>query len=621
MELLSIDCRNYIVRNRRDRNNMKRNKISRAYVASSVNALLKMCLHLSLVTNGANGFCPRQPMVSIRKPTFVSSFVGKSTIVDRKYQQIKQSSQLSMMFDQLSSAISTVVKDFGPKQRITEESIKSALRSVRRSLLDADVNIDVADALIDGVKRRCLGETMVKGVTADQQFIKAMYDELVDMMGGDSSSSSSSSGNPMMGPVPNAPPASTLAIGTKGNPAVVLLAGLQGAGKTTAAGKLALYLKEREIDYTAVEADGSADESMTVSRLPKRNRKVLIAAADVYRPAAITQLEILGKSVDVDVFSMGTEADPVDIAKNALEKATKEGYDTLIVDTAGRQIIDDNLMDELKRIKEAVQPDETLLVVDAMTGQEAASLTASFDSAVGLTGAILTKMDGDSRGGAAVSVRGVSGKPIKFVGTGERTPDMEPFYPDRMASRILGMGDVLSIVEKAQAEVSDEEALIMKEKAKNAQFDFDDFLKQAKLVSKMGSLGGIAKMMPGMGSVSSEQLIAAEKRLKKNEAMIAVMTEDERKTPDLLIKDSKARERLQRIAEFSEYPLAEVKQFISEFQKMRTMMSRMTKASDKMDPAMAGVDGGDMPMPGNRASRRASKKKKKIGGGGGGGFG
>jgi len=526
-----------------------------------------------------------------------------------------------MMFDQLSSAISTVVKDFGPKQRITEESIKSALRSVRRSLLDADVNIDVADALIDGVKRRCLGETMVKGVTADQQFIKAMYDELVDMMGGDSSSSSSSSGNPMMGPVPNAPPASTLAIGTKGNPAVVLLAGLQGAGKTTAAGKLALYLKEREIDYTAVEADGSADESMTVSRLPKRNRKVLIAAADVYRPAAITQLEILGKSVDVDVFSMGTEADPVDIAKNALEKATKEGYDTLIVDTAGRQIIDDNLMDELKRIKETVQPDETLLVVDAMTGQEAASLTASFDSAVGLTGAILTKMDGDSRGGAAVSVRGVSGKPIKFVGTGERTPDMEPFYPDRMASRILGMGDVLSIVEKAQAEVSDEEALIMKEKAKNAQFDFDDFLKQAKLVSKMGSLGGIAKMMPGMGSVSSEQLIAAEKRLKKNEAMIAVMTEDERKTPDLLIKDSKARERLQRIAEFSEYPLAEVKQFISEFQKMRTMMSRMTKASDKMDPAMAGVDGGDMPMPGNRASRRASKKKKKVGGGGGGGFG
>merc|ERR1712194_629175 len=341
------------------------------------------------------------------------------------------------------------------------------------------------------------------------------------------------------------------------------------------------------------------------SRLPKRNRKVLLAAADVYRPAAITQLEILGKSVDVEVFSLGTEADPVDIVEKALEKAKKEGYDTLIVDTAGRQIIDDNLMGELQRIKETVKPNETLLVVDAMTGQEAASLTAAFDSAVGLTGAVLTKMDGDSRGGAAVSVRGVSGKPIKFIGTGERTPDLEPFYPDRMASRILGMGDVLSIVEKAQAEMSDEEAKRMNEKVKNAEFDFDDFLKQAKMVSKMGSLGGIAKMMPGMGQISSEQLIAAEKRLKKDEAMIAVMTDDERENPDLLIKDKESRERLERIAKFSEMPIGDVKQFISEFQKMRTMMSR------QMNSAMAGKDGGDMPKPGNRAARRAAKKKKK----------
>jgi signal recognition particle subunit SRP54 len=391
--------------------------------------------------------------------------------------------------------------------------------------------------------------------------------------------------------------------------------------KTKNIRKLALYLKEREVDYT-IEPEESDDEAaMTTARLPKRNRKVLIAAADVYRPAAITQLEILGESVGVDVFSMGTDADPVDIAEKALEKAKKEGYDTLIVDTAGRQIIDENLMDELKNIKEAVKPDEILLVVDAMTGQEAASLTASFDSAVGLTGAILTKIDGDSRGGAAVSVRGVSGKPIKFVGTGERTPDLEPFYPDRMASRILGMGDILSIVEKAQAEISDEEATRMNEKVKNNEFDFNDFLQQAKLVSTMGSLGGVAKMMPGMGGVSSEQMIAAEKRLKKNEAMIAVMTEEERSNPDLLIKDSKALERLLRIAKFSNMPLSDVKQFMSEFQKMGTMMSRMSKANDKMDPASAGSNGMDMAMPGNRAARRQTKKKKKAGKGGGGGFG
>lgn len=302
----------------------------------------------------------------------------------------RKSIELNMMFDQLSNAISNIVNDFGPKRRITETSIKPALRDVRRALLDADVNIDVADALIEGVKRRSLGEDVLKGVTADQQLIKAMYDELLDLMGGDSSAQSSSE---PMGATASAP-ASTLKVGRPGNPAVILLAGLQGAGKTTAAGKLALYLKEREVDYTAQVEGG---EPMLVSKLPKQNRKVLLAAADVYRPAAIKQLEILGESIGVYVFSMGTEADPVDIAKAAVAKAREEGYDTVVVDTAGRQVIDANLMGELKRIKEAVEPDETLLVVDAMTGQEAASLTAAFDSAVGLTGAILTKMDGDSR--------------------------------------------------------------------------------------------------------------------------------------------------------------------------------------------------------------------------------
>ena len=261
-----------------------------------------------------------------------------------------------------------------------------------------------------------------------------------------------------------------------------------------------------------------------------------------------------------------------------------------------------------------------------MTGQEAASLTAAFDSAVGLTGAVLTKMDGDSRGGAAVSVRGVSGKPIKFVGTGEKTPDLEPFYPARMASRILDMGDVVSLVEKASAQVSDEEAKKMQEKMLSAEFDFDDFLKQAKMVTSMGSLGGVAKLMPGMAGVDQSQIRAAESRLKKNEALINSMTKQERKRPELLITDRTARSRLQRIAKGSGSKIDEARAFMSEFQRMKTMMSRMSKMAGPggaagMDPALAQAQGADMPMPGNRSARRQAKKKKKAGRGFGGGFG
>mmetsp|Transcript_43960 Transcript_43960/g.133928 ORF Transcript_43960/g.133928 Transcript_43960/m.133928 type:complete len:446 (-) Transcript_43960:248-1585(-) len=445
-----------------------------------------------------------------------------------------------------------------------------------------------------------------------------MYDELLDMMGGESSASSRPGG------ATSNVPAATLATGSVEEPAVILLAGLQGAGKTTAAGKLALYLKEREVDYDAVEEMGEEAESMLASRLPTRNRKVLLAAADVYRPAAIKQLEVLGESIGVDVFSMGTEADPVDIAAAALDKAKAEGYDTVLVDTAGRQVIDEDLMDELRRIKEKVVPDETLLVVDAMTGQEAASLTAAFDSAVGISGAVLTKLDGDSRGGAAVSVRGVSGKPIKFVGTGEKTPDLEPFYPDRMASRILGMGDVVSLVEKAAAEVSDADAAKMQQKMLEAKFDFDDFIKQSKLVSKMGSFAGVAKMIPGMaGQIDNSKIREIEKRMKKNESMINSMTKKERSDPALLITDRTARSRLRRITQGSGNMLEDGVQFMSEFQRMRTMMSRMQKqmggpgAGPEAEPAMAGAGG----PAGNRASRRAAKKNKKRGGGGARGFG
>jgi len=524
------------------------------------------------------------------------------------------------MFDQLTSAISEVAKKLGPKQRMTETSIKPALREVRRALLDADVNVDVADTLIEGVRKRSLGREVIEGVTAEQQFVKAMYDELLDMMGGDSAVSAASQGPQLL-------PAATLAAGTAGNPAIILLAGLQGAGKTTAAGKLALFLKEREVDYDKVAELSEEEQKVLTSRLPKRERKVLLVAADVYRPAAIQQLKVLGERIGVEVYSQSTDDDPVDIVKAGIDKAKAEGYDTVIVDTAGRQVIDAELMSELQRMKEVSQAEETLLIVDAMTGQEAASLTAAFDNAVGLTGAILTKMDGDSRGGAAVSVRGVSGKPIKFVGTGEKTADLEPFYPDRMASRILGMGDVVSLVEKAAAEVSDAEALAMQEKMKDATFDFDDFLKQSELVTKMGSVAGIAKLMPGMGGqLNMNQIRDVEARLKKNKAMINSMTKKERLNPDLLIKDRTARSRLIRITKGSGMEFEAGQQFMSEFQRMRTMMSRMQKQmGGQMDPNAALGPGAEdemaAAMPGNRAMRRALKKKKTKGRGGGGGFG
>ncbi|KAK1734807.1 signal recognition particle subunit SRP54, partial [Skeletonema marinoi] len=531
--------------------------------------------------------------------------------------------QLNMMFDQLSSALTDVAKNFGGKQRMTENSIQPALKSVRRALLDADVNVDVATALIEGVKRRSLGKEVTKGVTAEQQFIKAMYDELLDMMGGDAEAQGN---NGMVGSPSLQSPTATLAYSSDSSkPAVILLAGLQGAGKTTAAGKLALYLKEREVDPNAISELSEEERSKTLaSRLPKRNRKVLLAAADVYRPAAIEQLQILGKQIDVEVFSMGVDADPADIAKAAVEKAKKEGFDTVVVDTAGRQVVDEELMEELRRVKKTVQPDETLLVVDAMTGQAAASLTASFDSAVGITGALLTKLDGDSRGGAAVSIRGVSGKPIKFVGVGEKTADLEPFYPDRMASRILGMGDVISLVEKASMEVSDADAARMQEKMAKAEFDFDDFMNQSKMVSKMGSMAGVAKMLPGLGGmIDNSQMAQVEKRIKRSEAMICSMTKRERANPELVLTDKTGRSRITRITKGAGLAFEDGLTFMSEFQKMRTMMSRMSKQAGMGVSPEEGGDAEMMPaMAGNRNARRAAKKKGKKGGRGGGmGFG
>ncbi|KAL7577024.1 hypothetical protein ACA910_006769 [Epithemia clementina (nom. ined.)] len=540
------------------------------------------------------------------------------------------------MFDQLSAAISSVAQNLASSKssKMTEQSIKPALRQVRRALLEADVNVEVADTLLEGVKKRSLGQAVIQGVSAEQQFVKAMYDELLDLMGGDSSSTTTSSSKSTSLPKGTSIPAAQLVTGTPANPAVILLAGLQGAGKTTAAGKLALFLSQREVDYEKAAAEqGDSEELLLPSRMPKRQRKVLLVAADVYRPAAIEQLQVLGQRINVPVYTedITKVKDPVIIVKNALTKAKKEQlYDTIIVDTAGRQVVDDNLMNELKRMKQVSQADETLLIVDAMTGQEAATLTAAFDQAVGVTGAILTKLDGDSRGGAAVSVRAVSGQPIKFVGTGEKLEDLEPFYPDRMASRILGMGDVVSLVEKASAQVSEAEALKLQEKMKEATFDFEDFMKQSELISKMGSVAGLAKLMPGMGGqLSNAKIREVEERLKKSKALINSMTRKERNNPDLLIKDSTARSRLIRITKGSGLKLQEGQQFMSEFQRMRTMMARMSKVMDPGGAAnglSAGASDEDLMgaamAGGNRSMRRAAKKNKKgRAGGGGGGFG
>ncbi len=446
------------------------------------------------------------------------------------------------MFEALSDRLEGAWKKLRGQDKISESNIQEALREVRRALLEADVNLQVVKDFVAQVQEKALGADVITGVRPDQQFIKIVYDELLEIMGDTN--------------VPLADAAEA--------PTVVLMAGLQGTGKTTAAAKLALHLR-------------------------KQNRSTLLVATDVYRPAAIDQLITLGKQIGVPVFDLGSDANPVEIARQGLEKAKAEGINTVIIDTAGRLQIDPAMMAELAQIKEAVQPDDVLLVVDAMTGQEAANLTRTFHSQIGITGAILTKLDGDTRGGAALSVRSISGQPIKFVGVGEKVEALQPFYPDRMASRILGMGDVLSLVEKAQEEVDMADAEKMQEKILSAQFDFNDFLKQTRLLKAMGSLGGIMKMLPGMNKISGEQLEQGEAQLKRAEAMINSMTLDERKNPDLLAGSPSRR---RRIAKGAGFGLDDVSKLVSDFQKMRSLMQQMGKGQF---PGMGGLPGmGDM---------------------------
>lgn len=493
-----------------------------------------------------------------------------------------RSTPLNMVMDGLMTRLDGALQSIGGTRKITEAAVDDTLKDVRRALLDSDVNLQVTDSIIEGVKQRSIGTEVTAGVTAQQQLIKNMYDELLVIMGN--------------GSVP-------LAANPMGeDPTVVLMAGLQGAGKTTSAAKLALACTQARDDAG------------------KPTRGAVLAACDIYRPAAIKQLQLLGEKIGVEVFTLGQNVSAVDIATQAVARARELQAETglphtLIVDTAGRQVIDGPLMQELADVKTAVQPDETLLVVDAMTGQEAATLTARFNDDIGITGAILTKLDGDTQGGAALSVRAVSGCPIKFVGMGETMVPLEPFYPERLASRILGQGDVVSLVEKAQEKLSEREAADIFNKIQSARFDFDDFLKQAKMVQSMGSMSNMMSMIPGMaGQVSKKQMMEAERKLKYQEIIIAAMTDEERGNPDLLIRDADSSERIERIAEASARDVSDVENFIGEFQQMRTMMMRMSKqmpgAGDGPGDDPFDASGGPA-LSGNRAARRAAKKAKK----------
>ncbi|WP_373538166.1 signal recognition particle protein [Microcoleus sp.] len=469
------------------------------------------------------------------------------------------------MFEALADRLESTWKKLRGQNKISESNIQDAIKEVRRALLEADVNLQVVKNFVGEVTAKAQGAEVVSGVRPDQQFIKIVHDELVRVMG-----------------ETNVPLATA-----ESGPTVILMAGLQGTGKTTATAKLALHLR-------------------------KQNLTALLVATDIYRPAAIDQLLTLGKQIDVPVFELGKDTDPVEIARQGLERGKELGVDTIIIDTAGRLQIDQEMMAELVRIKQTVQPHETLLVVDAMTGQEAANLTRTFHDQIGITGAILTKLDGDSRGGAALSVRQISGAPIKFVGVGEKVEALQPFYPERMASRILGMGDVLTLVEKAQEEFDIADAEKMQEKMLTAKFDFTDFLKQTRLLKNMGSLGGIMKMIPGMNKLSDEQMRQGEVQLKRTEAMINSMTIEERRNPELLASSPSRRRRIGKGAGYAEN---DVTKLVSDFQKMRTMMQQMSQGNFAGMGGMPGMPGmGGMPgMPGMGGQKKKKKNKPKKG--------
>lgn len=428
-----------------------------------------------------------------------------------------------MAFDSLSEKLNHVFSKMREKGKLTDLEIKQAMREIRIALLEADVNFQVVRDFINKVSEKASGEDILKGLNSTQQVIKIVNDELIALMGSTHTK---------------------LAIADR-PPTIIMMCGLQGAGKTTMCGKLSGMLK-------------------------KQNKKVLLAACDVYRPAAIKQLQVVGGKVGVPVFTEG-QINPVKIAKDALDEAKRTGADVLIIDTAGRLHIDEQLMEELQNIKSEVKPNEILLVVDSMTGQDAVNVADTFNQKLDITGVIITKLDGDTRGGAALSIKAVTGKPIKFVGSGEKMEDIEPFYPDRMASRILGMGDVMTLIEKAQEAFSEEEALKLQKKMKNNSFTLQDYLNQLESVKKMGGIGKLMSMVPGLGGKVSEDDID-ESKIVKTKAIILSMTPEERNNPDI-IKAS----RRKRIAAGSGTSIQDVNQLLKQFDMSKQMMRRVSK--------------------------------------------
>lgn len=446
------------------------------------------------------------------------------------------------MFENLSERLERSFKILKGEGRITEINVAETLKDVRRALLDADVNYKVAKTFTDTVKQKALGQNVLTAVKPGQLLVKIVHDELATLMGGTAQE-----------------------LQLKSHPAVILMAGLNGAGKTTLSGKLALLLKT------------------------KKNRRPLLVACDIYRPAAVEQLRVLAEQIDVPIYMNLESQDPVAIAREGIQHAKAKGYDTVIVDTAGRLAVDEELMREIAAIKEACQPDETLFVVDAMTGQDAVNTAKEFNDRLDYDGVVLTKLDGDTRGGAALSIRTVVDKPIKFVGTGEKMEALDVFHPERMADRILGMGDIVSLVERAQAQYDEEEAKKLQRKIQKNQFDFDDFLGQIQQIKKMGNLKELASMIPGVGKALKD-IDIDDNAFKSIEAIIQSMTPKERKHPEILNQSRK-----NRIAKGSGTTLQEVNLLVKQFDQTRKMMkmvtgSKMGKMMGKM-PMMPGMPG------------------------------
>ena len=428
-----------------------------------------------------------------------------------------------MAFESLSDKLSAAFKRLRSKGKLNESDIKEAMREVKLALLEADVNYKVVKDFVKTVSERAVGQEVLESLTPAQQVIKIVNEELTALMGGENA---------------------RIEFASK-PPTVILMCGLQGSGKTTHAAKLAKYFKDKE------------------------GCRPLLIACDVYRPAAIEQLQIVGERAGAKVFEMG-QGDPVEIAKEGLAYARDHGYDLVIVDTAGRLHIDETLMEELKRIEAAVNPNEILLVVDSMTGQDAVTVADTFNKALPVTGIILTKLDSDTRGGAAISVKQVTGKPIKFSGTGEKLDDIEPFHPGRMASRILGMGDVLTLIEKAQETVDEKEAEKLAKKMAQNAFDMNDLLEQMQQIKKMGSVRSIVSMLPGAAKISDENIEQGDKQLKVIEAMIQSMTKRERENPSIINPSRK-----RRIAAGSGTRVEDVNRLLRQFEQMKQMMKKM----------------------------------------------